>query len=383
MKVLIINDQKKVRSELSKMLATFDCVGSIDQHANPYDGLVAAKKNKPDVVFLNIEMSALNGLAVAEHLKSELPEIGIVFVTEHRHYAVQAFEINAVDYLTRPLTYERLENTFKRLKHQLSIRKKQEVIINCFGALSFATEKENKLIDVRWRTRKTEELFAYLVFYHNEKMRKDLLVDLFWPHINWQRGISQLYSAIYQIRQTMQKFDFDIEIESTDQYYVLHLNGFETDVKLWEEQIDSLPEINEKTLSLHIQTIYQYQGDLFGDYQYSWIQKERNRIRETWLYHIQQISSYLLKKDKYIQTINIYHHVQDVYPTGEDAFFMLMKLYAYMNNYQAVELQYKALQQMLRKELGTKPRKEIREWYDHWRNNRVIYLESIHKGLSN
>lgn len=385
MRVLIIIDQPIIANQLVDQLGEYEFVNIVGQYANPYEGISYAMDTEIDAVFLNIEMSLLNGFTVAEYLKSINPNIAIIFVSQHRHYAVKAFEMNAADYLMLPIQQKRLQNTMKRIYP--IINKVEEslspVVVCCFGSLNFKRKRSSRPINIRWRTRKTEELFAYLILNHGQNIRKDFLVELLWSHIDWQQGVSQLYSAIYQIRQTLNKLQVNITIESSNQYYILHLNGVELDIEKWEHIIDHLPPINDQTIDKHIQTIYTYKGDIFRDLGYIWAKKEKMRLRETWLYHIEQVTKYLFKHGQYVQMINIYHHVQDVYPIGTESYEMLMKLYAYMNNYRAVILQFESLKEMLQSEFDIEPSDDIQHWYKKWCNNRAVYLESIRKPLSN
>ena len=84
--------------------------------ANGLDALRLIDELAPDIVFLDIRMPALNGLALAGRLASDHKAPHIVFVTAHDEYAVQAFEHAAVDYLLKPVTAQRLARTVERLK---------------------------------------------------------------------------------------------------------------------------------------------------------------------------------------------------------------------------------------------------------------------------
>src|SRR5690625_3250858 len=68
-----------------------------------------------DLVFLDIEMPGENGLELAGHILEVNPSLEIVFITAFNEYAVQAFELNALDYIMKPVQLERLEKTFERL----------------------------------------------------------------------------------------------------------------------------------------------------------------------------------------------------------------------------------------------------------------------------
>jgi DNA-binding LytR/AlgR family response regulator len=82
--------------------------------------LEAIVEHQPDIVFLDIRMPGLSGLEVAEAMATASPKTQIVFVTAYDQYAISAFEKGAVDYLLKPITYERLINTVQRLQTRIN-----------------------------------------------------------------------------------------------------------------------------------------------------------------------------------------------------------------------------------------------------------------------
>jgi DNA-binding LytR/AlgR family response regulator len=113
---LVVDDEPNLVDylviKLAKLWPELDVVGTA------YNGLEAvtlAQKLKPDIVFLDIKMPGLNGLAVAEKLPKDSK---IVFVTEFDQYAIDAFQQSAVDYLLKPIGEERLTKTIQRLKQK-------------------------------------------------------------------------------------------------------------------------------------------------------------------------------------------------------------------------------------------------------------------------
>lgn len=377
---MIVVDRQDITEQLIEQLETFDNINIIATYTNPYESIKEIKSKKPDIVFMNIKMSNINGLAIAKYMKEINPNMNVVFVTTYTEYAVQAFEINVLDYIVYPVEKERLQLTVNRIDNQQGTRHSTNtgIYVCCFGNLVMRQKGEDRPINIRWRTRKTEELFAYLLLHNNQNVRKDLLVDTIWPYIDWRRGISQLYSAIYQIRKTLREMKINIEIKSSDQYYILHLNGIELDINHWESLIQNLPPLNEQTVSDHLQVIYDYKGEIFRDLDYIWSGKEKDRLHQTWLYQVNQVTKFLLGAGKYIQVINIYHHMQVVDPLSTKSYYMLMQLYAYMNNSSAVKMQYAALKNMLAREFDIEPDDYIKQWYKEWCDNKVVHLESIY-----
>ena len=118
---LIVDDEPKLINylvvKLAKLWPELDVVGTAE---NGLEAVTLAKKIKPDIVFLDIKMPGLNGLAVAEMLPKHSK---IVFVTAFDQYAADAFEQSAVDYLLKPVGEERLTKTIQRLKQKEPVAK--------------------------------------------------------------------------------------------------------------------------------------------------------------------------------------------------------------------------------------------------------------------
>ena len=118
---LIVDDEPKLVNylvvKLAKLWPELDVVGTAE---NGLEAVTLAQKLKPDIVFLDIKMPGLNGLAVAEMLPKHSK---IVFVTAFDQYAADAFEQSAVDYLLKPVGEERLTKTIQRLKQKEPVAK--------------------------------------------------------------------------------------------------------------------------------------------------------------------------------------------------------------------------------------------------------------------
>lgn len=114
-KVILIDDEAPARSLLKEYLSHYPEMVIIGEANNGVDGIRLVHEFKPDIVFLDIEMPGMNGLEVLRHLK-ENPRV--IFSTAYDQYAVNAFELNAVDYLLKPFTRERFNRAIERLLSQ-------------------------------------------------------------------------------------------------------------------------------------------------------------------------------------------------------------------------------------------------------------------------
>lgn len=118
-KVLIVDDEPLARDAVSLRLAGREAYEVCGQAANGEDAIQLAKALKPDVIFLDVEMPEMDGIETAGHLLDLGPQ-NIVFVTAYDHFAVQAFEVNAVDYLLKPIKDNQFASTLVRLAERIN-----------------------------------------------------------------------------------------------------------------------------------------------------------------------------------------------------------------------------------------------------------------------
>lgn len=115
MRALIVDDETPARDELRYLLAAHADVEVVGEAAGPDAAIDLADKLRPDVVFLDVEMPGASGLGTAPLINST-----IVFVTAHERYAVDAFAVEAFDYLLKPVDPERLARVLERLRERSS-----------------------------------------------------------------------------------------------------------------------------------------------------------------------------------------------------------------------------------------------------------------------
>ncbi len=139
MNTLIVDDEKPARDELAYLLKSFPEVHLVGQGKNGVEALALIKEHSPDLVFLDVQMPGLNGFGVIKKLmdrKGKLPQI--VFATAFDNYAVQAFEVNAIDYVLKPIEKNRLARAIQRAKKAMeaeaSPTERLETLVTQMGA---------------------------------------------------------------------------------------------------------------------------------------------------------------------------------------------------------------------------------------------------------
>ena len=116
-KAIIIDDERLARTELKKLLQEFPDIEVIDEASNADDGLEKIELLNPDLIFLDIQMPGKTGFDLLQELE-KAPRV--IFTTAYDEYALKAFEVNALDYLLKPIEPRRLTDAIQKLHFEIS-----------------------------------------------------------------------------------------------------------------------------------------------------------------------------------------------------------------------------------------------------------------------
>ena len=124
LKLLIADDEPLAAERLQLLLAQCDGVDLVGTASDGEGAVRMAEALTPDLMLLDIEMPGLDGIDVARSLASRRPSPAVVFITAFDQFAVAAFEVEAVDYLMKPVTPDRLNRALQRARDHLQRREK-------------------------------------------------------------------------------------------------------------------------------------------------------------------------------------------------------------------------------------------------------------------
>ena len=140
MKVIIIDDENKSRRVLEELLKiNVKEIDSILHASDLVSGVEIIKNEKPQIVFLDIEMPQYSGLQILEFFTEQEVDFQIIFTTAYNHYAIEAFKLSAIDYLLKPLDVEELVSAVDKailISKQKSVNSKLEDLKKAFQQLS-------------------------------------------------------------------------------------------------------------------------------------------------------------------------------------------------------------------------------------------------------
>lgn len=368
MKAILIDHEQAMLDLLEEKITRLSDIEIRGAYTNPHQGIIEVTRQVVDVVFIDISLPKVSGLELAEQLKQAMPDLKIVILASNEKHAVAAFDIKAEDYLVKPIEDDRLQISLSKIRGKMASPSfSQKPRINCFGKLHFRYYGSDKQgVEVIWRTAKAREVFAYLVHKRGALIRKDVIVNLFWPETSAKEAFQQLYTTIYQIRKSLASIELDIEIISLDNSYKLELNDNKTDVDAWEEAIGDIPIISKGNVAAYKALIYMYRGGYMEEENFVWSLNERNRLRVEWFQHMKRLLYYYKSVEDYSQAIILYLYYQKIAPYKNDSYFELMKLYAHFDDRYAVKEQYNLFKEMVAEEFGEEPDGRIVAWYENW-----------------
>lgn len=363
LKVMIVEDERPILDFMKLLIDESSHFSLIGAFTNPQEALEQFASLKPDAVFLDIEMPKMNGLELAEELLMLDEDVQVVFTTAYPQYALDAFRVNAVDYLLKPVTSDAIEQVAGRLlrTHALLSKRSAKVLepqIRCLGTFEVRGEGGNPL---NWPTKKTEELLAYLLTYPNQIVSKWKLAGLLWPDMEEGRSVHNLHNTVYRLKKTLKEQSVPLEIKKTNEGYLLNLPSAYSDMETFRETVHRLSAASLEHAA-DIERVYRmYEAPLFGERDYVWSiaeSEELSRLFEEtakWLIDYCKASQ---ETDAMERTIK---HYLKFDPLHEGMNMQLLRHYSDIRALELLRKHYEELRQLLKDELGVEPPSDARQ----------------------
>jgi two-component system response regulator LytT len=225
---IIVDDEKPAREELAYLLKGFPEINVIGQGKNGVDAVNLIKEHAPDLVFLDVQMPGLDGFGVLKKLverKMKVPHV--VFATAFDHYAVQAFDVNAVDYVLKPFDKARISKAITRarkaIETQIPAADRLEQLVQQLGAARPSSPQPVKLlvksqqrlllvdaedliyasIDGGMITVTTKDVEGISNYHTLEEMNAALDSESFWrPHRSFLVNVHHIKEVVPWFRST-------------------------------------------------------------------------------------------------------------------------------------------------------------------------------------
>lgn len=275
MRTILVDDEPVILEEIKAMLEENRDVEIVGTYTEPLVALKEISLRKPDTAFLDIEMSGISGIEFAEQLLALNPDIQILFITAFNHYAAQAFDVNAIDYILKPVRPERMNkavdkllknNKYKPESHDTCCR------IRSFGG--FEVRVGNNTI--KWNRSKTKELLAYLLQHEGRLLAKYKLCDELWPELEPDKALAHLQTSVWTLRKSLKEAGCtQLRVEYSNDKYIIRVSDVDWDLREFER----LSEIFSKSGSLETakNAVQCYSGEYLECEDWSWAAVAREK----------------------------------------------------------------------------------------------------------
>ncbi len=283
MNVVLVDDEYYALQGLKMELEEIGGVQITGLYEDPSSMLAEIAELRPDLIFLDVEMPQMDGFEVFARLMDLGCTSSVVFVTAYTQYAVRAFEINAVDYIVKPVTRARLEKTLERSRPAAASSSDTPLRFNCFRHFSIVAG--GKDINAGWRTRKAAELIAFLISEGGSYTAKEKIAEALWPEQESRIAMANLYMAYHYINKQAGQSGFRIPIESERGKMRIDMTGISCDLLEFDELLtaartapaEKMRELMEEAATLYTglpfeDAYFDWAGEIQGRYEYRYLE---------------------------------------------------------------------------------------------------------------
>jgi len=274
-----VDDERLTMQFVCRLLEETGRAEVIGSFINPLEAIEQIIENKPDAVFLDIEMPELNGLQLAERICESDIGCEIVFLTAYNEYALEAFKVNALDYLLKPVAPSDINRALDRVEKRranLAVHTDNEAKVKVAALGGYSVWINGVSEPVRWHTVKCGELFAYFALQDSSaEVPKWKLVELLWPEKDSEKGDINLRSTICRLNKTLSEYGTGIKVISTRNNYYLKFDSLTVDALIIKRLAQSGNPCNASTLMEYEEAIASFKGLLFECYDFRWCEELR------------------------------------------------------------------------------------------------------------
>ncbi|XID93409.1 response regulator [Paenibacillaceae bacterium WGS1546] len=304
-RTIAVDDEWPALRRVGQLLETIDNVrvnGLFDK-AQAFLEHALTTTEQIDLALLDVDMPGIHGLELARRLREFRPEIQIVFLTAYEEYARDAFEVEALDYLLKPITKEDMERTLRRYEKRNDRQAEKEdlpkrgVSVSSFGPFNVTAENGRP---IRFRNSKGRELLAYLHAHRGRAVSKAQIMDALWYGRDLERTQANLHTTVYQLRKDLEACGLAGVVEQSKTAggsYSLRWPVAYDDVDAYEKELRKY----EETSSLaHLMRAVQLYGDGYlADSGYEWAAPRQAELEIGYLGLLETIVNIYVRHRRY------------------------------------------------------------------------------------
>jgi len=364
MKAYLVDDEQPCLDDLSWQLSHYPDIELAGAYKNSVRALEAIENDRPDVVFLDIDMPRMSGLELAHSIQARHTGVIIVFVTAYAGYALDAYKAYPLDFLVKPVLEEQLEQTVSHLRQQHTLLHPQEekhigLNIKCFGSFEV-----NAPCEARFPTRRVKELLLYLIGRNGVAATRDELLCALFAGRNDQNALNNLYVTLSRLKTLLDCWDASrLSVRLTEDNALTIAPGVcdFTDFMAFAGQNAALSEKNAEEAA---RALSLYRGPYLEKETYEWAADCAREAEAEYERVALGLAGCYAAAGRAAEAESVLFALLTKNPLSEEGHRALLDLYMRTGNRKAYLAGYEEYARVLKKELRLKPAAVYRSHYE-------------------
>lgn len=353
---IIVDDEPPSLDRLEKLINNSGLALVAGKFTESLSALKFLQENRINAVFLDIEMPDMNGIELATRILDLQGHIDVVFVTAYNQYAVEAFRLNALDYLMKPVAADRLKETLYRIIERKGSAPSGELSVRCFGRFSVCVGSE----EVRFRTEKAEELLAYLMDNKGGFVSRSKILDSLWEDFEGDRAVTHFNTTLHYVKKALLRSGVQLSIQYDRGTYRLGTEGLRCDYLTFSGAVEKHETISPENRRRFEEAADLYGGEYLLGWEYSWAAAKRVILGEQYLRLLLGIANCCRKDGDYRKAVQWLEKGLLYEPLHRELNYRLVEALLLAHNRAVAVKYYELYRQGLRKKLGAEPDEDLR-----------------------
>ncbi|WP_170254017.1 BTAD domain-containing putative transcriptional regulator [Acetobacterium paludosum] len=267
---------------------------------------------------------------------------------------------------------ETIRNQYKIINKKKSPRKSEpELYVYLFGKYRVLTSLKEK--PIKWRTTKTEELFAFLLQNENQFISKDELLEALWPDVELEKATRYLHTTIYNLKNNLKTANITFNLEVINGLYFYEKHRFYSDLgefkNLINTAVNPYDEVDAASARNIERAILLYEGDLLAENDYPWAASQSTFYRHQFEKYVFALARHYFFKRDYLSTKRVLYKLIEMDNLNERFHELLLNVFRFDDDYVSFTRHYEDLKALLLKELDQPPNASIQALYQQYRDD--------------
>lgn len=277
LRTVVVDDELPSLNKLAKLVQNSDMAELIGSFNKPLEALEFLKENMADAIFLDIEMPKMSGIELSNHIIGLQERAAIVFVTAYNQYAVEAFRLNAIDYIMKPVSVNRLEEALRKIIEVKGVNFQTAGInISCFGR--FIVSKG--IDEVKFRTEKAEELLAFMIDRRGGFISRSEITDCLWADFDGERALIHFNTTLHYVKKALLQYGINIPFTYDRGCYKFDIQDLNCDYLKFCSFLDKNKIPSSGNIMEYEETANLFKEEYLSGWDYNWAAVKRLFLEE-------------------------------------------------------------------------------------------------------